>query len=96
MYYTSKELKKFGVKKIGKSVKISNLVKFYNFKGSISDNTRIDDYVILKGNINSSELVIMCLFRYKFNFEVTIRYNLSSDEVLSYCSLQLWDLYIES
>ena len=62
MYYTSKELKKFGVKKIGKSVKISNLVKFYNFKGSIGDNSRIDDYVILKGNINIGKQVHISSF----------------------------------
>ncbi len=62
MYYTAKELKKFGVKTIGKFVKISNLVKFYNFKGSIGDNSRIDDYVILKGNINIGKHVHISSF----------------------------------
>ncbi len=62
MYYTLQELKKLGVKKIGKSVKISNLVKFYNFKGSIGDYSRIDDYVILKGNINIGKKVHISSF----------------------------------
>ena len=62
MYYTLQELKKLGVKKIGKFVKISNLVKFYNFKGSIGDHSRIDDYVILKGNINIGKQVHISSF----------------------------------
>lgn len=62
MYYTSQELKKLGVKKVGKFVKISNLVKFYNFKGSIGDYSRIDDYVILKGNISIGKRVHISSF----------------------------------
>ena len=62
MFYTSSELKKLGVKKVGKSVQISKLVKFYNFKGSIGDYCRIDDYTILKGNINIGKIVHISSF----------------------------------
>ena len=46
-YFSVKELKKKGFKKIGKNVQISKNVNFYNFKGSIGSNCRIDDNLYL-------------------------------------------------
>jgi acetyltransferase-like isoleucine patch superfamily enzyme len=51
-YYTKEELKKLGFKYIGKNVKISDKASIYNFDQiSIDDNSRIDDFCILSGNI---------------------------------------------
>lgn len=49
--YSNKELKKLGFKKIGTNVQINKSVKFYNFKGLIGSNCRIDNFSILIGNI---------------------------------------------
>ena len=62
MFYTSSELKKTVGIQVGKSVQISKLVKFYNFKGTIGDYCRIDDYTILKGNINIGKIVHISSF----------------------------------
>ena len=52
-YFSAKELKKKGFKKIGKNVQISKNVYFYNFKGSIGSNCRIDDNCVFVGKIVS-------------------------------------------
>ncbi len=51
-YLNKFELKKLGFSKIGKNNKISNSLKTFKFKGVLGSNNRIDEYVILKGNIN--------------------------------------------
>lgn len=51
-YYTEEELKNIGFKSIGRNVKISERVSFYNCeKIEIGDNSRIDDFCILSGKI---------------------------------------------
>ena len=64
MYFSNQELKKFGFTKIGKNVKVSKFVSFYSFKGEIGDNSRIDDYAILKGNIKIGKNVHISSFDY--------------------------------
>ena len=48
-FFSTKELKKKGFIKVGKNVQISKNVNFYNFKGSIGSNCRIDDYCVFIG-----------------------------------------------
>ena len=50
-YLTNKELKTLGFFKIGKNCKISCNIRCYSLKGSLGDNVRIDDDVVLKGKI---------------------------------------------
>lgn len=64
MYFSKQELIDIGFKKIGKNIKVSKLAKFYSFKGTIGDNTRIDDYAILKGNIKIGRNVHISSFDY--------------------------------
>lgn len=51
-YLSNSQLRKKGFLKIGKNNKISKSLKTYNFKGNIGSNNRIDEDVILKGNVN--------------------------------------------
>lgn len=64
-YYTNKELKQLGFKYIGKNVKISDKAGIYNFDQiSIDDNSRIDDFCVVSGNIKIGEnvhITPMCL-----------------------------------
>ena len=51
-FYTEEELKEIGFRKVGKNVLISKKASIYGTSRiSIGDNTRIDDFVILSGNI---------------------------------------------
>ena len=61
-YFSVKELKENGFKKIGKNVQISKNVNFYNFKGSIGSNCRIDDNCIFVGKINIGNYVHIAAF----------------------------------
>ena len=61
-YFSVKELKKKGFKKIGKNVQISKNVNFYNFKGSIGSNCRIDDNCVFIGKINIGNHVHIAAF----------------------------------
>ncbi len=61
-FYTKKELNKLGFKKIGKNVEISKKCSFYNIKGSLGKNIRIDDYSIFTGNILIGDFVHISQF----------------------------------
>ena len=61
-YFSVKELKKKGFKKIGKNVQISKNVNFYNFRGSIGSNCRIDDNCIFIGKISIGNHVHIAAF----------------------------------
>ncbi len=50
-YLNKSELKKLGFYKIGKNNQISKSLATFNFRGVIGDNNRIDENVILKGNV---------------------------------------------
>ena len=56
-FYTKKELNSIGFKKIGKDIEISKKCSFYNIKGSLGSNIRIDDYCIFTGNISIGDFV---------------------------------------
>ena len=60
MYFTIESLINFGFTKIGKNCKISKKTRFYNVSGSIGNNVRIDDDVVLKGKINLSSNIHLC------------------------------------
>lgn len=52
-YLSENSLKDFGFKKLGKNVKISTKAAIYDAKKiEISNNVRIDDFVMLSGNIS--------------------------------------------
>ena len=61
-YFSAKELKKKGFKKIGKNVQISKNVNFYNFRGSIGSNCRIDDNCVFIGKISIGNYVHIAAF----------------------------------
>ena len=61
-YFSVKELKEKGFKKIGRNVQISKNVNFYNFKGSIGSNCRIDDNCIFIGKISIGNHVHIAAF----------------------------------
>jgi len=60
MYFTTEQLINFGFSKIGKNCKISKKTSFYNVSGSIGNNVRIDDDVVLKGKINLNSNIHLC------------------------------------
>lgn len=64
-YYTEKELNDLGFKYTGKNVQISNKASIYNCNTiSIDDNSRIDDFCIISGNIKIGKnvhITPMCL-----------------------------------
>ena len=52
-FYTQEELEQFGFKYLGSNVKLSRKASIYSpWTISIGDNTRIDDFCILSGNID--------------------------------------------
>jgi dTDP-4-amino-4,6-dideoxy-D-glucose acyltransferase len=54
----SKELMRLGLKRVGNNVQISSLSSFHNPQNiSIGDNVRIDDFVVLSGNIDIGSYV---------------------------------------
>ena len=75
-YFSAKELKKKGFKKIGKNVQISKSVNFYNFRGSIGSNCRIDDHCVFIGKINIGKHVHIAAFNLlsasRYNNKITI------------------------
>ena len=57
-FYTEEELKEIGFRKVGKNVLISKKASIYGASRiSIGDDTRIDDFVILSGNITIGSYV---------------------------------------
>ena len=75
-YFSAKELKKKGFKKIGKNVQISKSVNFYNFRGSIGSNCRIDDHCVFIGKINIGNHVHIAAFNLlsasRYNNKITV------------------------
>jgi len=51
-YYTKKELIQFGFKSVGDNVKVTKKVSLYKILGTLGSNLRIDDHVVLIGNIS--------------------------------------------
>ena len=59
-YYSEKELKRLGFKKIGKKVKISKKSSIYYPKNiSIGDYSRIDDFAVISGKIKIGKMYIL-------------------------------------
>ncbi|RDU66514.1 transferase [Helicobacter didelphidarum] len=57
-FYSVDELQELGLKSIGKNVLLSRLARFYGVEQiSIGDNVRIDDFVILSGNITIGSFI---------------------------------------
>jgi acetyltransferase-like isoleucine patch superfamily enzyme len=62
-FYTAEELRKMNFKHLGKNVKISNKASIYNHELiSIDDNSRIDDFCVLSGNIRIGRNVHIAVF----------------------------------
>ncbi len=59
-YYTKSELINFGFSNIGSDVKVSRNSSLYSVSGSIGSGTRIDDFVILKGEFVIGRKVHIC------------------------------------
>ena len=59
-FYTKSELKKLGVKKIGKNFQISKKVSIYSNHVVIGNNVRIDDDVCIKGIVEIKDFVHIC------------------------------------
>ena len=57
-YFSQIELDKFGFKKIGKNVMLSTKASIYNHELiEIHDNSRIDDFCLISGNVTIGEYV---------------------------------------
>jgi len=57
-YYSREELENMGFKSLGKNVKVSNKASIYDTdKIEIGDNSRIDDFCVLSGNISIGKYV---------------------------------------
>jgi acyl-[acyl carrier protein]--UDP-N-acetylglucosamine O-acyltransferase len=56
-FYSIKELRKLGVKKIGKNCQISKRISIYSSQIVLGDNVRIDDDVCLKGVVEIKNYV---------------------------------------
>lgn len=62
-FYSREELEKLGFKQLGKNVKISDKASIYNHELiSIDDNSRIDDFCVLSGNITIGKNVHIAVF----------------------------------
>jgi len=62
-YLTKKQISKMCFKRIGKNVKISNKASVYNANEiSLGDNTRIDDFVVVSGNVSFGRNVHLAVF----------------------------------
>ena len=58
MFLNRKQLEKIGFRKLGQNVLISNKCSIYNAKEiSIGDNSRVDDFCVLSGNIEIGKYV---------------------------------------
>lgn len=72
-FYTQNELKELGFKQIGKDVLLSKKASIYGEKGiSIGDNSRIDDFCILSGNINIGSYVHIAAYTALYGGEIGI------------------------
>ncbi len=57
-YFSHKELKKLGFKKLGKNVLVSTKASIYNYELiEIHDNSRIDDFCLISGNVSIGKYV---------------------------------------
>jgi len=62
-FYKREELKKMGFKHLGNDVKISDKASIYNHEMiSIDDNSRVDDFCVLSGNITIGKNVHIAVF----------------------------------
>jgi galactoside O-acetyltransferase len=50
-FYSKKQLQKIGFKKVGRNCRIDRLAIFYNIKGEIGDNVRIDAGSCIRGKL---------------------------------------------
>lgn len=63
MFYTNEELIDIGFKSVGKETRISKKVVFHGIKdSSIGNNTRIDDFVSIKGKVKIGNYVHIASF----------------------------------
>lgn len=56
-FYNRDELSAIGFTEIGNDVLVSRKVSFYQLTGKIGDNSRIDDFAIVKGNVEIGRFV---------------------------------------
>lgn len=86
-FYSKAELKKLGLKSVGKNVLISRYSRIYNAGDiSIGNNVRIDDYCILTGHIEIGSFVHIAAFCGLFGSKGIILKNFSglSSRVMIY------------
>ena len=62
LYYSESDLICVGAKHVGIGCKISKFVTFYEFRGSIGDNVRVDDWCVIKGDVSLSDYVHVSSF----------------------------------
>ena len=86
-FYNVEELKKLGIKKVGKNVLISRKASIYSAdKIEIGDNVRIDDFCILSGNISIGNYIHIAaysaLYGGKSGIEIQDFANISSRVII--------------
>lgn len=75
-FYTEEELRKVGLKKLGKNAMISRKASFYNCNQiSIGDNVRIDDFCILSGKITLGSYIHIAAYSalYAGKYEIILK-----------------------
>lgn len=60
MYFSKQELLELGFDEIGQRVRVSKKASIYSARGRIGDDTRIDDFSILKGRFDIGRKVHIC------------------------------------
>lgn len=72
-FYTQDELKSLGLKYVGENVRLSRNATLYNAgKISIGDNSRIDDFCVLSGNITIGRYVHVAVYSALFGGDAGI------------------------
>jgi galactoside O-acetyltransferase len=61
-FYTSDELVALGCTAVGEGAVVSRLAQFYAFRGAIGARSRIDDFAIIKGNVELGAYVHISSF----------------------------------
>src|SRR6516165_3892586 len=61
-FYTREELLGLGFSSVGTNVRVSHKCSLYAIKGSIGSHVRVDDFSILKGQIEIGDHVHICGF----------------------------------
>lgn len=82
-YYSELELKNLGARSVGRDTQVSRGARFFGFRGRIGDRCRIDEFAVLKGDVELGDCVHLCSFSALSGVGGTIR-------IGDFCSISLY------